>query len=113
MFERKAFYSPHEVAEIGGLSTSTILNYIRSGKLYAVRLSERTYRIPLGAVIATFYPQQKAPAVIVRRGGGQRAVDLWLRELRKEHAASRAPRRRTTATSGRPRATRRRAAVRA
>lgn len=113
MFERKAFYSPHEVAEIAGLSTSTILNYIRSGKLYAVRLSERTYRIPLAAVIATFYPEQKAPVAIVRPRGGQRAVDLWLRELRKEHDAPRVKRRGATAKSGRPRATRRRATVRA
>lgn len=113
MFERKAFYSPHEVAEIGGLSPSTILNYIRSGKLYAVKLSERTYRIPLGAVIATFYPAQKAPPVIVRRKAGRGELDRWLRELRREHGPPRAKPAGTRARSGRRKARRPRAAVRA
>ena len=47
----KAFYSPNEVAELASLSSSTILNYIHEGRLAAVRLSERTYRIPRKAVI--------------------------------------------------------------
>lgn len=113
MFERKAFYSPHEVAEIAGLSPSTILNYIRSGKLYAVKLSERTYRIPLGAVVTTFYPEQKPPPVIVRRKGGRVDVDRWLRGLRREHGAPRAKQTETSSRSGRPKARRGRAAVRA
>ena len=32
----KSFYSPHEVAEMASLHPSTILNYIASGRLYAV-----------------------------------------------------------------------------
>lgn len=47
----KAFYSPGEVAELASLSSSTILNYIHENRLAAVRLSERTYRIPRKAVI--------------------------------------------------------------
>jgi len=47
----KAFYSPGEVASIASVSSSTILNYIHEGRLPAVRLSERTYRIPRKAVI--------------------------------------------------------------
>jgi excisionase family DNA binding protein len=47
----KAFYSPAEVAALASLSSSTVLNYIRAGKLAAVRLSERTYRIPRKSVI--------------------------------------------------------------
>lgn len=47
----KSFYSPAEVAEIASVSSSTILNYIRSGKLAAVRLSERTYRIPRRSIL--------------------------------------------------------------
>ncbi len=49
----KSFYSPHEVAEMASLHPSTILNYIASGRLYAVKLSERTYRIPARAVITS------------------------------------------------------------
>ena len=47
----KAFYSPAEVAELASVSSSTILNYVHDGRLVAVRLSERTYRIPRKAVI--------------------------------------------------------------
>lgn len=47
----KSFYSPAEVAEIASVSSSTVLNYIRSGKLAAVRLSARTYRIPRKSIM--------------------------------------------------------------
>lgn len=47
----KPFYAPTEVAQLASLSNSTILNYIHEGRLAAVKLSERTYRIPRKAVI--------------------------------------------------------------
>lgn len=50
-FERKAYYSPKELAAILGVHRTTIDRYIRDGKLRAVKLSARTYRIPLGAVL--------------------------------------------------------------
>jgi excisionase family DNA binding protein len=56
----KSFYSPREVAEMADLHPSTILNYIASGHLYAVRLSERTYRIPVRAVIGLLEPERLA-----------------------------------------------------
>lgn len=115
MLERKAFYSPQEVAELAGLSTSTILNYIRSGKVYAIKLSERVYRIPLGSVIATFYPELKRPPKYVKRTGDVEAT--WRRWMKESHAAfdeavrarraPRAPKRksRTPKRTARPRAT--------
>ena len=51
MFERKPFYAPLEVARITGQHPSTILRYIHEGRLHAVRLSERTYRIPHAALL--------------------------------------------------------------
>ena len=57
----KAFYSPSEVAELASLSSSTILNYIHEGRLAAVRLSERTYRIPRKAVIRLLGLSAPAP----------------------------------------------------
>jgi excisionase family DNA binding protein len=57
----KAFYSPHEVAQIADVHSSTILNYIASGRLYAVKLSERTYRIPARSVLQLLAPEQLAP----------------------------------------------------
>ena len=56
----KSFYSPHEVAAMASVNPSTILNYIGSGRLYAVKLSERTYRIPVRAVIALLEPERLA-----------------------------------------------------
>ena len=53
----KSFYSPHEVAAMAAVHPSTILNYIASGRLYAVKLSERTYRIPARAVIGLLEPE--------------------------------------------------------
>ena len=60
----KAFYSPAEVAQLASLSSSTILNYIHEGRLAAVRLSERTYRIPRKAVIRLLELEAPAPVVI-------------------------------------------------
>jgi excisionase family DNA binding protein len=83
----RPFYSPAEVADLAGVHPSTILNYIRDEKLYAVRLSERTYRIPARAVLGLLAPDQLRPT---------RAVDLpetradeWLEELRAEHRGRR------------------------
>lgn len=50
-FERKPFYSPSEVAVILGVSAQTVRDWIHDDRLFAVRLSERLYRIPLGALL--------------------------------------------------------------
>lgn len=63
----KPFYSPAEVANLAGLHSSTILNYIRDGKLYAVKLSERTYRIPLRSVLKLLDPDSIGPPTVVDR----------------------------------------------
>jgi len=60
----KSFYSPHEVAAMASVHPSTILNYIATGRLYAVKLSERTYRIPVRAVISLLEPERLAPSSI-------------------------------------------------
>lgn len=52
----RPFYSPAEVAEIAAVSHSTILNYIRDGRLVAVRLSERVIRIPRRSVLKFLAP---------------------------------------------------------
>jgi excisionase family DNA binding protein len=61
----KAFYSPAEVATLASVSSSTILNYVHEGRLAAVRLSERTYRIPRKAVIRLLALDAPAPSVTV------------------------------------------------
>jgi excisionase family DNA binding protein len=58
----KSFYTPHEVAEMARVHPSTVLNWIATDKLYAVKLSERTYRIPLKAVLTLLEPDRVAPS---------------------------------------------------
>lgn len=49
------------------LHPSTILNYIRDGKIYAIRLSERTIRIPARSVQKLLAPDEAvAPRVTER-----------------------------------------------
>jgi excisionase family DNA binding protein len=83
----RPFYSPAEVAALAGVHPSTILNYIRAGKLYAVRLSERTVRIPARAVLKLLAPERVKPARVETRSGqeAERSIDDWLDQLRAEH----------------------------
>lgn len=67
--ERKAFYTPAEVAELARVDPKTVMNWIHEGQLDAVRLSPRIYRIPLGAVIKLLYPRQVRKARVRRRYG--------------------------------------------
>ena len=82
---RKRFYSPKEVAALAGVSSSTILNYIREGRLYGVKLSPRTYRIPLRSVALLLYPESVRPPRIVETRGGDAAVRAWQKRLAREH----------------------------
>jgi len=43
---------------------STILNCIATGRLYAVKLSERTYRIPVRAVMGLLEPEHVVPSSV-------------------------------------------------
>jgi excisionase family DNA binding protein len=74
-FERKPYYSPSELAAITGQHPSTILRYIHEGRLRAVKLSERTYRIPLGAVLLWLAPEATTPVahVDLEEDAGERA----------------------------------------
>lgn len=65
----KAFYAPKEVAELARLHPTTILNYIRDGRLYAVKLSERTYRIPARSVRTLLDPDSIRPPRVTTRTG--------------------------------------------
>lgn len=60
----KAFYSPSEVARFASVSNSTILNYIRSEKLAAVRLSARVYRIPRRSVMLLLGLPTRPPRIV-------------------------------------------------
>jgi len=72
MFARKPFYSPVEVAAITGQHPSTILRYIHEGRLRAVRLSERAYRIPHAGLL-TWLDDPAVQPVHRRREAGASA----------------------------------------
>ena len=79
----KSFYSPHEVAAMASVHPSTILNYIASGRLYAVKLSERTYRIPARAVLDLLEPERVARSSMTVEPDADVAREL-VPELRDE-----------------------------
>jgi excisionase family DNA binding protein len=62
----RPFYSPAEVAELAGVSTSTVHNYIHDGRLASVRLSERVIRIPRRAILRLLAPDSVSPPERVR-----------------------------------------------
>jgi len=75
----RAFYSPSEVGALLRVSSDTILNYIRSGRIEgAIKLSERTYRIPQRQV-ARLLGQSVAASTIARRAHGGRAAAAAIR----------------------------------
>ncbi len=86
----KAFYSPGELGDLLDLSSDTILNYIKSGKLFAIKLSERTYRIPQRAA-ARLVGEPVEPSRINRqpRGGAQAAEKIRQRFAHADRALSR------------------------
>ena len=79
-FERKAFYSPSEIAKILGVSTQTVLDRIHDRSLYAFRLSPRIYRI----TIASFMQFLGEPPRIKRITRRVKRLPDWDREFAHE-----------------------------
>lgn len=88
----RAFYSPLELARIVGVHPSTVLNWIRSGRVYGVRLSPRVYRIPLASAMRLLEPERVRPPRIIERPFARVNIARIERELGREH---RRPGRRT------------------
>jgi len=62
--DRKPFYTPGEIAALAQVDPKTVLSWIHGGKLNAIQLSARIYRIPLAAAIKLLAPDQvRRPAV--------------------------------------------------
>lgn len=57
----KRFYTPQEVAQLLGVSPTTVMTRIRDGALPAVRVSDRIYRISVPA-FERFVSTRAAPA---------------------------------------------------
>lgn len=82
-FERKAFYTPAEVAAILRVSTQTVLAWIHADRLYGIRLSERIYRIPLGALLQRLGEPPRVTREVHPYRLPDRAADM--RRLAREH----------------------------
>ena len=68
---KQAFYSPTEVGELLGVTSDTVLNYIHEKKLFAIQLSQRTYRIPQRELARLLGMSLTAPTVIEEPHGGE------------------------------------------
>ncbi len=51
-------YRPGEVARLLQVHPRTILNWVREGRLDAIKLSERVYRIPRAALVKMVFPER-------------------------------------------------------
>lgn len=81
----RPFYSPREAAELASVHPSTIMNYIRSGRLYGVRLSERVYRIPVRSLRKLLAPETVRPPRITVRPFAKVDLKAWERKMAREH----------------------------
>ncbi len=61
----RRFYTPSEVADLLGVSSTTVMARIHDGALPAVRVSDRVYRIPVPA-FERFVSTEAAPEFEVR-----------------------------------------------
>lgn len=61
----RRFYSPGEVAQLLGVSPTTVMSRIHDGALPAVRVSDRVYRIPIAA-FERFVSTQPGPEFEIR-----------------------------------------------
>jgi excisionase family DNA binding protein len=50
------FYTPAEVADLARVSSRTVLNWIKNGQLAAVRISDRTIRVPRRSILRLLAP---------------------------------------------------------
>jgi excisionase family DNA binding protein len=83
-FERKAFYTPAEISDLLHVHVSTVRDWIHADRLFAYRLSERVYRVPLSALMELLGEQG---AVSRRELPADEADRLW-DGISAEHRAS-------------------------
>lgn len=81
-----ALYMPAEVARLLRVSPRTVLNWIRGGRIDAIRISPRVYRITVGALVKLLFPehirhvQTKRTRRIPRFGRGE----TWMKKARRK-----------------------------
>lgn len=61
-------YTPAEVAALLRVSPRTVHNWIREGRLEAIRLSPRVYRIMVGSLVKMLFPERIRHVPTTRSG---------------------------------------------
>ena len=80
-FERRAFYTPDEVAILLRVPASTVRGWIRTGHLFAYHGPGRVNRIPLGSLMRLLGESQPVIHGILT---DERAAEVW-HEIEDEH----------------------------
>ena len=62
-FPTTRYHTPREVAQRLRVSPTTVMRAIHEGRLFAVRVSDRVYRIPVGALVR--FERGEEPSVTV------------------------------------------------
>ena len=61
----RRYYTPREVADLLRISPTTVMKMIHERRLFAVRVSERIYRIPVAAVVRLQVGEEPSYSAIV------------------------------------------------
>lgn len=61
-------YTPAEVARLLRVSSRTVLNWIREGRLVAIKVSPRVYRITVAALVKLLFPERIRHLPVKRTG---------------------------------------------
>ena len=83
-FEKKAFYTPAEIAALLQVHVSTVRDWIHMERLFAYQLSERVYRIPLSSLMEMLGETDAA----TRRDLSTAESDQIWRDISAEHRSS-------------------------
>jgi excisionase family DNA binding protein len=82
-------YTPAEAARLLRVSPRTVTNWIREGRLSAIRISPRVYRITVAALVKLLFPERIRP-VRVRRTGRIPEFgrgETWIKRARRKASA--------------------------
>ena len=65
----RRYYTPREVGDLLRISPTTVMKMIHERRLFAVRVSERIYRIPIAAVARLQVGEEPSYSPVVDEAG--------------------------------------------
>lgn len=78
-------YTTAEVARLLRVSPRTVLNWIRDGRLVAIKLSPRVYRITVAALVKMLFPERIRHLPVKRTGRIPEfgRGETWLKKVKR------------------------------